>query len=231
MKHGRAFWLWVLLCVCQALASLAVAAPKLPNQAPQYLPILIEELNTYHPKVQIAQFYPGLVEQESLWKLNATLKTSREWGCGFGQFTVAYNANGTVRFDALAETKRLHKSLSGWNWADCANARYQLRAVVLKGKQHERFCEVYMDTPEDVKKCMGSSYNGGEGGFTKRIRMCRAKADCNPRLWDANLEKQCAASNTKVHGYGESFCEINSRYPGRVFKRMEKYQPYMSPKP
>lgn len=206
-------------------------AAKLPNDAPVYLPVLVEEIDTHWKDMQYREFSAGLVEQESLWKLRAELKHAREYGCGFGQFTKTFNKDGTIRFDSLTETKGLHKSLAKWNWEDCSNARFQLRGMLLKLKANERSCKVWMDDPLDIKRCDGSAYNGGLGGFSKRMRLCRTTQGCNPRKWDGHLSIQCAASNVKQVGYGESFCQINSKYPGRVIQRMEKYKPYMIHKP
>jgi hypothetical protein len=214
-----------------AIMTYPAQAAKLPNDAPTYLPVLVNEIDTYWKDMQYREFAAGLVEQESLWKIGATLKRDREFGCGFGQFTKTFNKDGSVRFDTLTETKRLDKSLAAWDWQDCYNAKFQLRAMLLKLKANERSCKVWMDDPLDIKRCDGSAYNGGLGGFSARMRLCRSTAGCNPRVWDGHLSIQCAASNVKQVGYGESFCQINSKYPGRVILRMEKYKPYMIHKP
>jgi hypothetical protein len=229
-KHlsALAILLWVLFVLATAPAQ---AAPKLPNDAPAYVPVLVGEIDTYWADMQYREFLAGLVEQESNWKIGATLKHEREFGCGLGQFTKTFNKDGSIRFDTLTETKRLDKSLAGWNWDDCYNAKFQLRAMLLKIKTNERSCKVWMDDSLDIKRCDGSAYNGGLGGYSKRMRLCRATAGCDARKWEGHLELQCAASNTKVAGYGESFCQINSKYPGRILTRMEKYKPYMIRKP
>lgn len=196
---------------------------KLPGDSARLLPLLRGEIQTHWPKLQKREFVAGVIDQESNWKVGAKLKTSREFGCGLSQHTIAYNADGTVRFDALAETRRLHPSLAGWNWEDCYNETYQLRAVTIKLSMHAKQCDIIMGDSDGVLKCAGAIYNGGAGGFSKRVTLCRSDPDCNPRVWEDNLEDQCPQSKQKVHGYGESFCEINSKYPGRVFARMPKF--------
>lgn len=219
--------MWLVLTFCVVVNA---AAQKVPEQAKPYLPILSSEIRTYWPELfdrKYETFPAGVIDQESNWKINAHLRTKREHGCGFGQFTIAYNADGSVRFDALEETKKLDKSLSGWSWQDCTNVHYQLRAVTVKLKSQQRDCEAVMGSYQDSLKCNAAKYNGGAGSVSKRIRLCRATAGCNPKVWENNLDLQCPQSNVKVQGYGESFCQINSKYPGRVFQRMPKFNGYV----
>lgn len=213
------FGLWLF---CYSVSAVN-AQTKLPGDSARHLPILNEEISTYWPNLIPREFLAGVIDQESNWKSKAQLKTSREWGCGYGQFTIAYNANGTVRFDALEETKRLHSSLKEWSWKDCSEVKFQLRAVVLKMKVNDRNCTALMNSNIDIKACAASQYNGGAGGFNKRVRLCRMEKGCEPKVWFNHLENQCGQSNVKHAGYGESFCQINSNYPKRVFTRMNKF--------
>jgi hypothetical protein len=199
----------------------------LPGDAAMLLPMLKIEMQKYWPAVTPRAWIPALIEQESLWRVNAKLKTAREHGCGLGQFTIAYRADGSARFDALAETRALDASLAGWSWRDCANAEMQLRAVVLKLKTLDRQCEPLMAGNRNTKACAGASYNGGFGSVTKRIRACAAAANCNPGVWAANLDQHCPQARVRVAGYGESFCDINSKYPAKIEARMPKYTAVM----
>ena len=216
---------FILLLFVGVMNSAVAATP--PVLSLQYLPILNDEMDTYWKLIPDRRFPPALVDQESNWKINARLRTEREDGCGFGQFTKAYNKDGSIRFDALTEAKQLDPSLAGWTWKDCSNAKYQLRAVVLKTKSNYRDCSVLMGDPEEALNCVSARYNGGAGSVNTRIRKCRATPGCNPKVWKDNLERQCPQSNTKVKGYGESFCQINSKYPGRLRDRMPKFTGYM----
>jgi hypothetical protein len=200
-------------------------AQKLPGDSAQLLPVLNTEIDKFWPGLTPRSWLAAIPDQEANWKLKATLKTSRELGCGLGQFTIAYDAAGKVRFDALEETKRLDPSLKDWNWKDCYNAQYQLRGVVLKMRTNDRQCTPLMDGNRNVKACAGAAYNGGFGSVTKRIRLCRMNPECDPDEWYGHLDQQCAQSNVKVQGYGESFCMINSKYPGRVEARQGKFLP------
>lgn len=204
-----------------------VYAQQLPNSAATLIPQLKQEIEDYWPDQFPRTFIPALIEQESNWKLNARLKTSREFGCGLGQFTVAYNANGTVRFDALSEIREKDKSLEGWSWRNCYEAKYQLRAVVVKLHAEAKACAPLLKGAANVQACTAARYNGGSGSVAKRIRYCRAAKGCNAAEWYGNLELQCPQSKVKAHGYGESFCEINSKYPRRINVRMPKYTEVM----
>lgn len=200
-----------------------VQAAPLPGVSAQYLPVLGKAIDTHWPTIPNRTFPAGIIDQESNWKQYAQLKTSRERGCGLGQFTIAYDKNGKMRFDSLGEIVQNNSSLRGWNWSDCYNATYQLNAVVLKLHSSDRDCSIVMDKVIDRMACNAAKYNGGAGSIAKRIRSCRLVKDCNPKIWFDNLEKQCPQGKTKVAGYGESFCDINSKYPKRVFTRMVKF--------
>lgn len=196
---------------------------SIPNDGERLLPQVKSEIDRSWSDLSPREFIPALIEQESLFKVRAKLQTERELGCGLGQFTKAYNADGTVRFDALTEAKSLDRSLEGWTWRDCYNVTYQLRAAVLKLKSNDRSCGAFMLDSMNSKACAAAQYNGGAGSTAKRVRACRLIEGCNPKLWFGHLEHQCPQSRKKVAGYGEDFCTINSKYPKRVFDRMPKY--------
>lgn len=205
------------------LAILSAQAQSLPGDAIKLLPALSAEIDQHWPALQPREFVPALIEQESGWRVNARLATAREFGCGLGQFTRAYNSDGSTRFDALAEARQLDASLAGWSWRDCYAVHYQLRAVVLKLRSNESRCRLLFDDDETVKACDAAMYNGGAGSIAKRIKLCSLNEGCDVRRWFSHLERQCPQSRVKAHGYGEDFCTINSKYPGRVFARMRKY--------
>lgn len=214
--------LWSLALLLLAVG--ANAEPrKLPGQAETLLPQLKEQINTVWPDLALRPFPAGIISQESNWNPQARLKTSREFGCGLGQHTIAYNANGSVRFDAIAEMRAVDPQLKNWKVDNCYDIPYQLRATVLKLRMNDRGCEAVMDNAQESLKCAAAKYNGGAGSVAKRIRGCNATPGCDSGVWENNLASQCPQSNVKAAGYGESFCEINSKYPGRVFKRMEPF--------
>lgn len=216
--------LLIALCLLIVSSNVLAQKKKVTNDAAIILPALVTEINTFWPTIPRREFPMGIAGQESLFKVNAALKTEREFGCGTGQFTKAYNKDGSIRFDALEETKKLDKSLEGWTWADCYNLTYQARGMILKLKSQHRDCALVMANSDEALKCNAAKYNGGAGSVSKRIRSCRVTPGCDPKIWENNLALQCPQSKVKHAGYGESFCEINSKYPGRVFTRMKPYE-------
>jgi hypothetical protein len=214
----------VLLLLGLVLGFADSHAGPLPGDAARLLPRLANEQARYWPDLALSAFPAAVIEQESAWKVRATLKTSRELGAGLGQFTRAYKSDGSVRFDALAETAKLDASLAGWSWRDPYNEQYQLRAVVIKLRANARACAPLMASASEALACAAAQYNGGAGSVATRIRSCRLRAGCDARQWFGHLENQVAQSTARVAGYGESFAQINSKYPGRVFARMPKYK-------
>jgi hypothetical protein len=223
MKAARYAWHRALAVLLMLASATCWAAGPLPGDAARLLPQLGGEISRFWPELAPRSFVAGVIEQESGWKVTAKLQTSRELGAGLGQFTRAYAADGSVRFDALEETRRLDPSLAGWSWRDPYNAEYQMRGAVLKLRANARSCGPLMADGREVLACSAAQYNGGGGSVSNRIRRCRVAAGCDGRRWFGHLEHQ-AKPAVRVQGYGESFDQINSKYPGRVFARMPKYE-------
>ena len=201
----------------------ALASP-LPGSATRDLPVLMEEIGARWPSMPLPSVLGALVEQESGWKPGATLKTAREEGAGYGQFTRAYRADGSMRFDALAEVVRLDPSLAGWVWADRYNPRMQLRAVTVRMRDcHRRLSRLAADDYNALAMCDGA-YNGGEGGLMAERRLCAAATGCDPGLWFGHVELHSTKSRARWHGYGASAYEINRTHVRNVMVvRRAKY--------
>jgi len=221
---GGAVKLIKFFVLCILLFRSVGFAAELPGDAYKLLPQLSAEIDQTWPDLQPRAFIPALIEQESGWRVRATLQTSRETGCGLGQFTIARNADGSTRFDALAEARRLDATLAGWSWRDCYAVQYQFRAITLTLKLSDHRCSQLIDAAPDIKACDAAIHNGGAGSISKRIKLCSITEGCDPRRWFGHLERQCPQSKVKVQGYAEDFCTINSKYPARVFARMPKYE-------
>ena len=206
-------------------------AIAVPVAALALLPILKEEQLKYWPTMPIPSALAAQVQKESCitlkhskcWNVRAELKTDREYGFGLGQITI------TKKFNVFEELKASNKALADWRWEDRFNARYQLRAIVIKDLQ----CNNMMRntaTQLDRLKMAFSCCNGGGGGVLKDRRLCSNTAGCDPRVWDGNVELTSFKSRTAVKGYGQSFYAINRGYVKALVElqpHRAKYVPYM----
>jgi len=72
-----------------------------------------------------------------------------------------------------------------------------------------------------------SAYNGGLGGALQDRKLCASVPKCNPNLWFGHVAAHSFKNKTKVHGYGQSFYDINREYVVNVLsKRRVKYAVY-----
>lgn len=208
---------------------------SVPPGARRYAPLLAEKQATIWPKVPDPWTLGGLVEQESCvslrsrrcWNPRAQLKTYREYGFGFGQITIAYNRNGSERFNKFKELKREYASLHAWRWDDRFNPGYQLAAVVemVHGLWHR------MPPAHDATSHWAftlSSYNGGRGGLLQDRRYCANSRHCDPTRWFGNVETHSLKSRVPHPAYGgQSWYSINRGYVRNVLKiRRAKYRQF-----
>lgn len=216
------------LCILTGLLYLAAApralAAPLPAGAVQNLPVLAGEIRDVWPSLTMPSVLAAQVEQESRWQPQAELKTAREYGFGLGQFTVAYRADGSERFNAWREVRALDPALSGWQWADRYDVRLQLRAVVVKNRACYRRLRPLLDDDYNAMAMCDAAYNGGLGGVYAERRLCAATAGCNPDCWFGNVALHSTKSRAKWHGYGASAFEINRGHVKNVMiVRRPKY--------
>jgi len=97
----------------------------IPKQAYNYRDTIYEETLEYYRESPHYNYIPSLIEHESCislthskcWNPSSRLKTSREEGAGLGQLTRAFNPDGSIRFDSLANLKRNYpRQLSDLSW-------------------------------------------------------------------------------------------------------------------
>jgi hypothetical protein len=190
---------------------------------------LVKVVKESWPDITMPTLIPGLIEQETCitlkhskcWSRMAKLETSREYGFGLGQLTV------TSRFNAFEEVKQLDSKLKGWQWDDRFNAEFQMTAIVAMLKRNYR---VFRNAEKELDHYAFSlaSYNGGVGGIQSDQRICRNTPGCNSNLWFGHTEHTSLKQKTVVKGYGQSFFQINRKYPVNVLLiRRMKYKPYI----
>ncbi len=194
-----------------------------------YQELIIAELEKHWPTLAQRSVIPAQIEQETCssaksakcWSPYAELKTSREYGFGWGQITV------TEKFDNFIEAKKLDTSLKDWTWENRYNAEFQLRTLVLMDKmRYTSFSWAEVD--RDRMAFTFASYNGGTGGVLSDRRVCDVTVGCNKNLWFNNVEHTSNKAKLPKAGYGQSFFMINRAYPKNILDmRSLKYKQAM----
>lgn len=202
----------------------------IPANAIYNLPVLVQEIRGEWRDAPIPHLMAGQVEQETCirlthkrcWSRFAELKTDRERGIGLGQITK------TARFDRLEEIKQQYPGkFSGWTWDNPYVASYQLRALVVMDRDLYRRLDAA--TELDGMAFALAAYNGGLGGLLSDKRLCAVTDGCNPRIWFGNVEQHSLKAKVAVHGYGQSFYQINRGYVRTIIRtRSEKYREYIA---
>jgi hypothetical protein len=212
-----------LLGLFGGAARAATPPGVLPGHAAQYLP-LVQAAKAQHWSDHPAPWVlGGMVEQETCisprhprcWHPTAQLKSAREEGAGLGQLTRTWRANGTVRFDALAELRAQHPALRALSWANVyQRPDLQAAALVLKSRGDYRALGA-VRSPQARVTMQVAAYNRGLGGINAERRACQATPGCDPQQWWGHVERTCTASRVALYG-GRSACDINRAHVHKV---------------
>ena len=229
------FW-----CATTNLLFTSVAnAEQIPAAAQRYLPVISAEAKAHWPqsltktgRAAPLQMIAGLVDHETAcprtatcFRPEATYKTAREEGVGFGMFTRAFNGNGSLRFDALTELKALHpQALRDANWQhNKFNPVLQARALVLKVADNYATAAKITPFPEERLTFAVVMHNRGAQGVANEVAACAMTRGCDRTRWAGNVERTCTASRKIIPGTGRSACDISRAYPVDVARRAVKY--------
>jgi len=185
--------------------------------------------------IPVAGYVPSLIEHESCiglrhsrcWNSTSRLKTPREEGAGLGQITRAWNSDGSLRFDAIADMRTRHPELRELSWANVyQRPDLQIRALVLMSRDNYSALGVIAN-PVQRLAFADAAYNGGLGGVQKDRRACQIKAGCDPQQWFGHVEGTCTKSRVALYA-GRSPCDINRHHVSDVLTvRAPKYQEWL----
>lgn len=226
--------IWLLLL---ALAQPALAFRldrDIPPQAHEHLPVLSKQVQEVMPGFPTPHYFGALIEHESgcpsirsmCWNAKARLKSQREEGAGLGQITRAYREDGSLRFDALAETRRLDpRGLNELRWDNVYDRPdLQMRAVVVLTRQNWNRVGQLTGDQHYRLQLTDLSYNAGMGRVLNDMRACSLRSGCNPQRWYGHVELTCTASTRPLYGT-RSACDISRHHVHDVVAvRMPKYR-------
>lgn len=219
-----------------ATASAWASSHQIPTGAQRFAPVLVEVQGEVWPRAPAPYTLAGLIEQESCislthsrcWNPQSTLRTSREYGFGFGQITVAYRPDGSVRFNKFEELRRAHPSLRDWAWEDRYNPEKQLVAIVeMSLDLWRRVAQAGPGaTVDDQWAFVLSAYNGGLGGLLQDRRLCANTRGCDNSRWFGHVADHSTKSRRPQSGYGNrSWFDINRGHVRNVLTvRRDKYR-------
>jgi hypothetical protein len=224
-----------LVALCLALPAFAQDVKTyIPVNAGPLLPVLGGQIREVWPTMPVPHYFAGLIEQESCiglkhskcWSATSRLKSDREEGAGLGQITRAYKADGSVRFDALEDAKRLDaKGLNDLRWETVySRPDLQMRVIVLMTRANWNRLDKLVPDVDGKLAMTDAAYNGGLGGVINERRACGLRDDCNPNKWFGNVEKVCLKSKKPLYG-NRNACDINREHVDYVLNlRMNKYK-------
>lgn len=230
----------IMWCAAAMLLFTSSAYAQIPPAAQRYLPVITAEAKAHWPAdvAKTGRSAPlatiaGLIDHETAcprvatcFRPEATYKTAREEGVGFGMMTRAFTANGALRFDALTELKALHPTaLRDANWErNKFNPALQARALVLKVSDNYRTAQRLTPFPEERLTFAVVMHNRGAQGISNEVAACAMTRGCDRTRWAGHVERTCTASRTVIPGTGRSACDISRAYPADVARRSLKYQ-------
>lgn len=223
----------LVMAACQPVFAQDVKT-YIPEQAKEHLPTLKAQAKEVWPDFFAPNYFAALIEHESCislkhskcWNPKSRLKSDREEGAGLGQLTRAFKADGSTRFDALEDAKRLDKKgLNDLRWETVySRPDLQMRVLILMTRANWNRIDKLVPDLEGKLAMTDAAYNGGVGGLLNERRSCSLRGDCDPNKWFGNVEKTCLKSTKPLYA-GRSACDINRHHVSDVLNtRMPKYK-------
>ena len=223
-SYGAAtVWIGLVVLLC-TLLFVSVSHGAMIDRAGPYLPELRRVISAHWPAAPVREAFAGQIEQESQWKKTARLHTSREDGRGLAQLTIAYNADGSERFNAFRDAVRI-KALRGWDWRkDPENVRYQMTYLVMTDRSNFSTLERLFATNTDRWGAALVAYNAGMGTVLQRRSLAKLKSPELAGSWFGGLDKiRLPYESRKL--YGRDLGEMRNEYPRLILHvRAPKYR-------
>lgn len=229
------------IVLAAGMLTFSKAAHAQPGGAPHaravaLAPVLQAETARWWPELDRPHYVPALISHESCisythsrcWSPTSELRSQREQGLGLGQLTRSFRADGSVRFDSLADMRDRHPALRELDWNTLrGRPDLQIRAVVLMGRDNWQALRS-VDDPVQRLAMADAAYNGGLGGLQRERRACAVADGCNPDRWFGHVEARCLKSRAALYGQ-RSACDINRHHVRDVLLvRMPWYRELMS---
>lgn len=215
---------FLLACIALSmLAAPALAAP-VPHQAMELLPVLARAIRNQWPACPQPWILAGKIEQESGWRVRAELKTSREYGFGLGQITIAYNKDGTERFNNFVSALKVTMMKNQITWERRFDPEFQLTYVVLSSRGNYSLAQGFFDDDESATAGMLVAYNAGPGRLVQRKAEAVRRGIDPPRAWYGGLENIHSRAEERIL-YGKPLWKRVNEYPRLImFVRAPKYR-------
>ena len=187
----------------------ANAATEPSARAKRYLPALKTAIDSHWSAAPMRYYIAGKIEQESAgWKERAELKTSREYGFGLAQITIAYNQDGSERFNNFKAAQRIFKE---WQWEDRFNVKYQLGYTVITDRSNFKQVSRLMRDDDSRWRATLVAYNAGYGTVLQR-RALAIRSGVPADRWVGGLDQVAMAYEQKLL-YGRPLVKMRNEYP------------------
>lgn len=227
------FALAVVLALFASVTTAQDVKTYIPGKAQLYFPLVVENQHVLPAGFPSIAYIGSLIEVESCislkhrrcWDPTSELLTKREQGTGLTQITRAFRADGSVRFDTLADLRAKYREhLGELSWDNIkTQPGLQIRAGMLLISENYRSLH-YIADPTERLRMSDSAYNRGIGNLIKDRRACGLAKDCNPQIWFGNVEKYCVGPNAVLYG-NRTACQINRHHVlDATVIRLPKYE-------
>lgn len=240
------WFVWILAIFSAAPSHAQNVNTFIPPKAIPLLPVVKSEMEKAKPgfvsivddkdllfETMFTPYLAALIEHESCislkhsrcWSPTSELKTAREWGVGLGMITVAYKADGSVRFDKLKELQqRYNKDLKELSWLTIKERPdLQIRAIVFMFRENMNTFFMVKD-PVQRMKMADVAYNAGPGSVKKDRIYCGLRPNCDPQIWEGNVETNSQVSRKPIYGNRSAYDISRNHVHDTTVIRLPKYQ-------